>query len=190
MRNRVLSMVAAGALLLFAAPAATQAQWVWVGGGLIVPTGDFGDVAKAGWMGTAGVGFPIGESGLGVAAEGFYGQNSADDEVSGFVDGDKFSVYGAMGNVGYRIGDPANVGAYIYGGLGLLALRFSPDTGDSESDSNLGYQFGAGVDIPVGSNIGVFVEGRYMGSTGADEELGESNINLFGVLAGLGFGIG
>lgn len=187
MRNRVLTMVAAGALLLFAAPAATQAQWVWVGGGLSVPTGDAGDNLNAGWLGTVGVGFPIGESGLGVAAEGFYGQNNASDEAQ-TAGLDKANVYGVMGNVGYRIGDPENIGAYLFGGLGLLALKVSPETGDSETDSNFGYQFGAGVDVPVGSNVGVWVEGRYMGSTGADE--GESNYNQLNVLAGLGFGIG
>lgn len=185
MRNRVLTMVAAGALLLVAAPAATQAQWVWVGGGLSIPTGDAGDALNAGWMGTVGVGFPIGESGLGVAAEGFYGQNNASDEAVGL---DKANIYGAMANIGYRIGDPASIGAYLFGGAGLMAVKASPETGESETDSNFGYQFGAGVDVPVGSSVGLFFEGRYMGSTGADE--GESNLNLISILAGLGFGIG
>lgn len=185
MRNRVLTMVAAGALLLVAAPAATQAQWVWVGGGLSVPTSDYGDATNAGWLGTVGVGFPIGESGLGVSAEGFYGQNGATDEAeAGGLD--KGSIFGAMGNVGYRIGDPENIGAYLFGGLGLLASKasFTDDT-ESDTESAFGYQFGVGVDVPVGSNVGVWVEGRYMGSSKDDV-----TTSIFGILAGLGFGIG
>jgi len=186
MKNRVLSMVAAGALLLFAAPAATQAQWVWAGAGLSVPTGDFGDVTDTGWLGTVGVGFPIGESGLGVSAEGFYGQNNASEEAEA-LGLDKANIYGVMGNVGYRLGDPESVGAYLFAGAGLLAAKASPTTGESETDSNFGYQFGAGVDVPVGGSVGVWVEGRYMGASGGDDS---GDTNLFAILAGLGFGVG
>lgn len=185
MKNRVLLTVAAGALLLVAAPAATQAQWIWVGGGLTIPTSDYGDYAKTGWMGTVGVGFPIGDSGLGVSIEGLYGSNKHDTDVTGVVDGDKTNLYGAMGSVGYRVGDPANIGPYVFAGGGLLVHQFSPETGDSDSSSGFGYQFGAGLDIPVGSSVGVWVEGRYLGAS-----IDSSTTAVFGILAGIGFGIG
>jgi opacity protein-like surface antigen len=58
--------------------------------------------------------------------------------------------------------------------------KYSTDSGDGDSESQFGYQFGAGLDIPVSSGAGLWVEGRYMGS---------SDTTFFGILAGFGFDV-
>lgn len=170
-----------GAALVLAvglmAPAATQAQGIYFGGGVTIPTGDLDDEAGAdtGWMGVAGISFDIGDSGLSVGGEGFFGQNSLP------ADGDDVSIYGAMGTVLLRIGDEDVIGPYVFGGAGLMATNPSIEADpDLETESEFGYQFGAGLDVPLGS-VGLWVEGRFMGS---------DTSTLFGVLAGLGIGIG
>jgi hypothetical protein len=171
--NKFIGTVMAASLFL-AVPTATQAQSIFVGGGPTMPVGDFKDYAETGWMATAGVVIPVGDQGLWVAGEGFYGHNGHETE------GDKTNPYGAMASLGYRAGDPDNIGPYIFGGAGLMVHKFSSDTDEGDSESQFGYQFGAGLDIPVSSGAGLWVEGRYMGS---------DDTKFFGILAGFGFDV-
>lgn len=174
--RKTLSAVAT-LLFLLAAPAAVVGQGIFVGGGVTFPTGDFKDVdgADTGWLATAGFSFDVGDAGLSAGVEGFYGENKHD------TDGDKTNPYGAMGFLLYRAGNPETVGPYAFGGAGILVHKFSSDTTEDSTKTNFGYEFGAGLDIPVGSNVGVWLEGRYMGS---------SDTNFFGIIAGLGLGVG
>ena len=119
--------------------------------------------------------FDVGTEGLSAGVEGFYGENKHETE------GDKTNPYGAMGFLLYRAGNPESVGPYFYGGAGILVHKFSSDTTEGGSDTNFGYEFGAGLDFPFSENVGAWVEGRYMGS---------SDTTLFGIMAGLGFGVG
>jgi len=170
------TMFAAMAVALFILPATASAQSIFVGGGVTIPSGDYGDYAKTGWIADAGVTFDIGEQGLWVYGEGFYGSNKHDDDS-----GDKTNVYGAMGGVGYEFDTGGSLGIYVFGGAGLMVHQYKPDTGDSDSESKFGYEGGAGVDFPLGDRIGLWVEGRFMGS---------KDTNFFGILAGLGFDLG
>jgi hypothetical protein len=169
-----------GAALVLAvgmmAPAAAQAQGVYFGGGITIPTGDLDDAgAETGWMGVAGFSFDVGDSGLSIGGEGFYGKNNL------ATDGDNVGILGAMGTVLLRIGDEDVVGPYVFGGAGLMSTNPSIEADpDAETESEFGYQFGAGLDIPLGG-AGVWVEGRFMGS---------DTSTLFGVMAGVGIGIG
>jgi len=172
------TMFAAMAVALFILPATASAQSIFVGGGVTFPTGDFKDGttsgttsipgADTGWMGVAGVTFDIMDNGLWVYGEGSYGQNGTDGS-------DDWKVYGAMGGVGYEFDAGESFGIYIFGGAGLLASKID------ESESKFGYEGGAGVDIPLGDSFGLWVEGRYMGS---------SDVNLFGILGGIGIDLG
>ena len=188
MKSRTLLSLAAAALFM-TVPTALFAQNIFVGGGITFPTGEFGDYAESGWVGVAGVLFPVGEGGLNVGVEGFYGQNNHMDANGAKIDGDKTNPYGAMAVLEYDIGSGDGIGAYIFGGAGLLIHKCSTDgtsctedgSAGGTSDSNFGYEAGAGVGIPVGGSTSIWVEGRYMGASGT---------NIFGILAGLGFGIG
>ena len=161
---------------LFAVPGTASAQSIYGGAGLTIPVGDFGDYADAGWMGVLGVTVDIGESGLWAYGEGFYGQNNHSD-----VDGDKTNPYGAMGGVGYDFGDGESVGFYAFGGAGLMVHKFSPDTGEGGSESQFGYQAGAGVGAPLGDSFGLWGEGRIMGS---------KDTTFIGILAGVSVQLG
>ncbi len=178
MTRKVGFITAAAVLSLFALPATTQAQsaFIWAGAGVTFPIGDYGDLTDTGWLGTAGIGINVGESGAAVFGEAVYGQNSIVDISPGVDEGDA-KLYGALGGVMYRVGDPATVGPYGFAGAGLLVI--DPTEGDSESE--FGYELGVGLDIPLGGNFGVWVEGRYMGS---------DSVDIFGILAGFGVGLG
>ena len=145
------------AALLFTAatPRSTAAQVelssIFFGGGVNVPISDFSDVNKIGWMGAGGFTVSIGDKGVFAFAEGLYGQNSS--EFSGF---DKTKLYGGGGALGYRFGDQAKPGAYVYGSAGILVI----DVGVTESQFS--YGGGAGVDIPLSDKAALWIEGRIL----------------------------
>jgi opacity protein-like surface antigen len=113
-----------------------------------IPTGDFGEFADTGWMATGGFSVGVGDSGLSAGVEGFYGENKHETE------GESTKPYGAMGFLLYRAGSPESVGPYFYGGAGILVHKFSVDSGEGSSESNFGYEFGAGLDFPFGDSVG------------------------------------
>lgn len=170
------TMIVAFAVALFALPVALSAQSIYAGAGLTIPMGDFGDYADTGWMGVAGVTVDIGESGLWAYGEGFYGQNNHSD-----IDGDKTNPYGAMGGVGYDFGDGESLGFYVFGGVGLLVHKYSSDDFEGGSESNFGYQAGAGVGVPLGDSFGLWGEGRFMGA---------SETTFIGILGGISIQLG
>ncbi len=174
MKKRSVFLLTAFALMAFAIPAQAQTT-LYIGGGGSFPTGDFGELADTGWMAVGGAIFGLGDSGFGVGGEVFYGQNNHKEEVSLF-ENTKTTPYGIMAIADYTFGSPDGLQPYLFGGLGLLVHKFSGDGFDSESESQFGYQFGAGLAF----NFGLFIEGRYMGA---------SDTQYFGALAGWAFGL-
>ena len=181
MKKRSVLFLAAFAFLAFAIPAQAQTT-LYIAGGASFPTGDFGDYANTGWMAAGGAIFGLGDSGFGVGGEVFYGQNNHKDEVSLF-ENTKTTPYGIMAIADYTFGSGGGLRPYLFGGLGLMVHKFSGDGFDSESESGFGYQFGAGLSFP----IGLFVEGRFMGSSSMGEGEFAEATTYFGVLAGWAF---
>ncbi len=182
MLKRSFSLLAALALVGFALPAQADAQaTIYIGGGASFPTGEFGDYSNTGWLATGGVLVGVGPQGLDLGLELFYGQNNHKEEAS-FFENEKTSLYGAMAIVDYTFGEAGKIRPYVFGGLGILIHRFSAANISSQSDTNFGYEAGAGLAFPLGSgSTSLYVEGRYMGASGT---------NLFGLLAGFAFGVG
>ena len=112
-----------------------------------------------------------------MGAEVFYGQNNHKTEVA--LENDKTSPYGAMAVVDYGFKTGGKLMPYVFGGLGVLIHRFS-STELSASETQFGYEVGAGVDFGVSPKVGIFVEGRYMGS---------SDTQFFAADAGLAFNL-
>lgn len=177
-------LVASAAVFAFAlaAPINTQAQSIFVLAGVSAPTGGFADYAKTGWLAAAGVTFPVGEDGLWAGVEGMYGINNHDVDAPAefFVeDGDKTNLLGAMAILGYDIATEGNVNPYVWGGAGIQVHRFVPETGDSESESEFGYQFGAGVGFGSDdSSARPFVEVRYQGAKESKIIAGEVGVSF------------
>lgn len=182
-------LVRVGALLALLAftlpsPAVAQGAFLFGGGGVTFGTGDFGDDTDAGWLAIAGVGTDIGTSGVFIAAEGFYGSNSLSDDA---LD-ESANVYGAFGEIGYGFQTGGNVEPYVLGGAGILVL----DVFD-ESESGLGYLGAAGLSISTDGPVGFWIEGRFMAAPGLGEETAttsEVDVTMFGIVAGIGIGLG
>ena len=164
------------------APAPTAAQiTVGIGGAATIPTGDYGDYANTGWMGSVGITAPVGSSGLGVAVDGFYGSNNHSD-----IDGDKTNLLGVTGSLGYAIATGGSMMPYVFGSLGFMKHSYKSDTYPDLEDSVSGLAFGggAGVSFPLGS-INGNVQGTYlMGSGDID------GTQFFAIGAGIGIPIG
>ena len=159
-------LVAAALTLAFfgvTAPSQASAQVsIGIGGGASFPAGDYGDYAKTGWIGSAGVTFAVGESGLGVGATGFYGSNNHSD-----VDGDKTNLLGGVASLNYAFATGGAATPYILGGLGFMKHSYKSDSFPSLEGSSSGLVFGggAGVMFPLGS-INGRVQGTYLMGSG------------------------
>ncbi|MCZ6915499.1 MAG: hypothetical protein O7I93_01875 [Gemmatimonadetes bacterium] len=70
----------------------------------------------------------------------------------------------AMGHIGYRFGDSARPGLYVYGGAGVLSHQFRSESTPAfeASQTQFAYTGAAGVDIPLGRAT-LWFEARYMG---------------------------
>lgn len=136
-------------------PAAAQARgYFGLGAGVSIPTGNFADGVKTGWIGNvvAGVSGPKGM--IGGRVNGTFSKNSFD------VGGGNFRLLGAMGDV---VVSPMTGGGkarpYFLGGLGFQNGKNS----DSDSTSTkFAFNFGAGVTIKAGPNLALFGEGRFV----------------------------
>lgn len=146
-------------VLATAAPAHAQNRpFYFVGGGITVPTGDYGDYAKTGWLVDGGIGIPAGSTGqIWWGADVMYGSNKHEGDA-----GDKTNLYGAHGNLGYAF-MPEGFSPYVYGTAGFLVHKYSPgDSGfESESDTDFAWGGAAGVSAPMGG-FSVWAEARYV----------------------------
>lgn len=146
---RLVGAVMVAMLALSQASAAQTTKFFAIGGGLTVPTGDYKDYAKTGWVADAALGTNIGSSGKVFGfVDVFYGKNDHD------TDGDSTTLMGGGANIGIQsTGSSARV--YGYAGIGMQNHKFNSDgAGDGESDSQV---FGRGaVGISLGSGRTTF----------------------------------
>lgn len=131
---------------------------ITVAAGASIPTGDYGEYAKTGYIGTAGVMFNVGEKGLSVGGVGVFGSNSHSD-----IDGDKTNLIGVLGSVSYRLGDAEKTGVFVLGNVGFLQHSYKSDMFPSEEGSSSGVAFGggAGVHMPMGTKS-LYVMARFI----------------------------
>lgn len=140
-----------------------QAQGVEfsLGGGLSIPTGDFDDVAKLGWQGTAAVSFVPRNGAVGFQFDGTYSRFGVD---GGFDVNQQF-IY-ATGNGVYKFLSAEENGSfrpYLIGGLGLYNLKLTGDDAPAfgeDSQTKFGINAGAGFDVKMGG-ASLFIEGRF-----------------------------
>ena len=165
----------------FTLPSQASAQSAWIGGGILLPTADYGEYAKVGPMGVAGVALPIGGQKWSLFGEGYWGTNNHDDH-----EGDKTTLYGGHGGVTLDLAEEDEAGLYFFGQFGFMIHDFASDDYPEEDGSETGIAFGggAGYGFPLGSLNG-WLEGRYM-----QGQFDEENTALFGIMAGVSFPLG
>jgi hypothetical protein len=156
--NRIVRgmLVAGVAATVAAGSVSAQARgYIGFGGGVSIPTGEFGDVAKTGWMGqvVAGITGPTGK--LGGRVNGTYIHHGSD-----FDDDDSVRLLGAMGDVVFSPGVPdAKLRPFLLGGLGFQNAK--ANTTGAEGETNFAFNFGGGVNIGMG-RAKLFIEGRWL----------------------------
>lgn len=145
------------------AQAQAKSAYLFGSAGVTLPMGDYGDYAKTGWLGSAGLGYNLTDNAF-IGGEAMYGSNKHE------VTGDKTDLMGFGGYAGYGFGKPgggSKVIPYLIGGVGILNHKFIPASGASESEWKLMFSGGGGLFFPMGT-AGLFLETRYLkrGDTG------------------------
>ena len=145
------SLVAA--LTLVTASASAQ---FYVAGYATLPSGDYGDFAKTGWMAEGGVKLlSSSNKRLGVYVSGGYGQNNGEDQIAFDV---KYTSIIGLGQVTYNLTTEGSTMPYLIGSAGYWSLK--EDVTDIANETNGGFAWGGGAGIGFASKF--FVEGRYL----------------------------
>jgi opacity protein-like surface antigen len=163
MKRLALLMVAMGVLhSALVAPAVAQKKdisargYFGVGGGFAVPVGNYGDLAKTGWLANLIGGFTTKGGIFGGRADAMWAQNSLKGESG------RERLVGLNVDVvltpGHR---PANWHPYFLAGVGVYNGK---DTSPAVtgSDTKLAINAGAGVQLHTGHRTDVFLEGRFL----------------------------
>ena len=154
-----------------------------VAGGVTLPMGDFGDVFGTGWQGLGGVNFGLGGLPFAIRVDGFYGQNSGDEDVTG--PDVKVKMFGGMAGGQFNIGSEAStVKPYILAQVGMVNSKVSFPGGSTDGETDFALGGGGGVGFGLGS-IAAFVEGQFVTVMTEDE-----SSNFIAVRFGVRFGGG
>ena len=128
-----------------------------VGGGIGVPLGNFDDVVKIGWQGTAAVSFVPPNLPVGIQVDGTFSQFGDESPL----DIKSQLIYGTV-NAVYRFvtSQASRFHPYLIGGGGVYNSKSTGSDALGGSTTKFGVNVGAGVDFKAGS-AGLFLEGRF-----------------------------
>lgn len=180
MRGLVAGLTAVAVSMLLGAPALrAQGAEFSLGGGVAVPLGNFDDVVKMGWQGTAAVSFAPRNLPVGIQVDGSFGQFGDESPL----DIKSQLVYGTA-NAVYRFVSSADskVRPYVVGGGGVYNSKETGSDALGGSTTKFGINAGAGFDFKAGS-AGLFVEGRFH-----DVFVEGPNLKFFPINLGIRFG--
>jgi len=152
--------LAIAAIALVAAPRVSQAQLgvlkpfqLGVAGGVTQPMSDLKDGADLGYNATAALGINLPFIPVGLRIDGAY---NAFGQKAGVPA--KLHTISATGNVVWRL-PSVGISPYLIGGAGLYMVT-ADVSGASQTDNHLGWNAGAGINLPL-SVFKAFVEARY-----------------------------
>jgi opacity protein-like surface antigen len=188
---RLKAALLAVALTAFAAGAASAGPfWFGVMGGAAVPTGDFSDAANTGFD-FGGTGTWMVNEMWGVGADVAYHMWNGSDDLNSATQallGDpsaewKFSGVQATAHATLMIPSQAMVKPWIKAGLGLynLGAKLETSSGDADdSESNFGFNAGAGLNWAATSNMAVGIGAAFhqIQTEGEATNLFTVNLNL------------
>src|SRR3989454_7925621 len=151
----------AGCCMALAGIAAAQAPSVrfGLGGGAIIPVGDYNKADKIGWHGLGMVQFGLPALPVEIRVDGLYGHTTHKD-ISGTAVPGSTKLYGGLANVVYSIGAGITMRPYVLGGIGMyhVTVDVPGTTGD---ETRFAFGVGGGVSLGVGQ-ARFFVEGRFV----------------------------
>ncbi len=154
-------LIAVGALALaasLATPEDGEAQrlqrrgYIGAGGGLGIPSGQFGTDASVGWLGHLFGGYTTRGGLWGVRLDGTVGKNSLGPGSSFWLGG---GTVNAVLTPGHR---PANFHPYFMAGAGPYYVNST----DGSGEVAVGLNGGAGVQLHLGHQTDIFLEGRFL----------------------------
>ena len=151
--------LAIAAIALVAMPRVSHAQLgalkpfsLGVAGGVAQPMSDLSDAAKLGYNATAALEIHLPIIPVGVRVDGAY--NSFGEKITG---AGKLHAISATGNLVWRLPVPG-FSPYVIGGAGLYMV--GSDLDGASNENHMGWNAGAGVNLPLGF-LKAFVEARY-----------------------------
>ncbi len=175
--KRITFAVAALACLAGVGSLPAQGVRFGVGGGLLMPMGDYNTADKPGFIFGAGVVFPVGTAPVAVRVEGSYSQTSHDG-----IDGNS-KIMGGMASLVYSFTGGGSVTPYVLGGVGFYNLKVTiPSFAVDTSVSKIGFGGGGGLRFAMGS-ASLFVEARYMNIATSG-----GSTSFVPIIAGVSFG--
>jgi opacity protein-like surface antigen len=146
-----------------------------VAGGLSIPSGDFGDQVKSGFLVGGLLEFARPASPLAFRVEVDYQRFDSKLDIRG---AGNLRVISGVANVLYKFGGET-ARPYLLGGVGVFNSGSSVE--DSESETDLGLNVGAGLEVPL-SGITVFGDVRYQSILASPD-----NVNLIPIRVGIRF---
>ncbi len=151
--------LAIAAIALVAMPRVSQAQLgvlkpfqLGVAGGVAQPMSDLSDAAKLGYNATAALGINLPFIPVGLRIDG--ADHSFGEKITG---AGKLHAISATGNLVWRLPVPG-FSPYVIGGAGLYMV--GSDLDGASNENHMGWNAGAGINVPLGFLKG-FVEARY-----------------------------
>jgi outer membrane protein with beta-barrel domain len=169
------------ALVLGASALRAQGAEFSLGAGVGVPLGNFDDVVKMGWQGTAAVSFAPRNLPVGIQVDGSFSQFSDEsplDIKSQLIYGTANAVYK------FESSKDTRFRPYLIGGGGVYNSKETGSDALGGSTTKFGINVGAGFDFKAGS-AGLFVEGRFH-----DVFVEGPNLKFFPINLGIRFGGG
>jgi hypothetical protein len=166
-------------LVLGASGLQAQATQFSLGGGIGIPLGNFDDVVKIGWQGTAALSFTPERLPVAIQVDGAFSQFS--DETP--LDIKSQLIYGTA-NAVYRFesSEESRFHPYLIGGGGIYRQKSTGSDALPGSSTKFGINAGAGFDFGAG-RARLFLEGRFH-----DVFVAGPNLQFFPINLGVRFG--
>jgi hypothetical protein len=157
MKRRLLNaLVVAAVSAAGAATLQAQSAQLGLGGGVIIPIGDFGTADKLGWHGLGMVEFSLPASPAAIRIDAMYGQTSHKSA------GGNTKLVGGTADLVWHMGpSKAPARLYLLGGLGYYNVKVDVTGLGSVSESKFAFDLGAGVSAGMGG-AKFFGEARFI----------------------------
>ena len=140
---------------------------VGIGGGAQLPTGDYGNFDKMGWLIGGDLTYWLTGAPVGIRADVQYAQTTHKDQGGVAIDGNS-KVLGGLAEVVYAFGTSADqLRPYVLGGVGYYNVKVKATVAGvgtfEDSESKVGFGGGAGVAFKVGTGTTrFFIEGKFV----------------------------